>query len=103
MSLAPMPTSQCAVREAHLHVEWNCVTRILPMLLLAAAAFAQTRPNGLYATFRTSAGDFTARLYEKETPNTVATFIALAQGVRATLSPTGELVKVRLYDNITFH
>jgi len=73
------------------------------MLLLAAAAFAQTRPNGLYATFRTSAGDFTARLYEKETPNTVATFIALAQGVRATLSPTGELVKVHLYDNITFH
>ena len=49
-------------------------------------------------------GNITARLYEKDTPVTVWNFVALAQGVKATLNPkTGKLVKVPLYDNITFH
>jgi peptidyl-prolyl cis-trans isomerase A (cyclophilin A) len=49
-------------------------------------------------------GDITARLFEKDTPKTVENFIALAQGTKATLSPkTGRLVKLPLYDNITFH
>ena len=49
-------------------------------------------------------GNFTARLYEKDTPKTVENFVALAQGTRPTRSPkTGALVKVPLYDNITFH
>ena len=49
-------------------------------------------------------GDITARLYEKDTPKTVANFVALAQGTKATLSPkTGTMVKRPLYDNITFH
>jgi cyclophilin family peptidyl-prolyl cis-trans isomerase len=61
-------------------------------------------PNGLYAVFHTSMGNFTTRLYEKDTPGTVANFVALAQGTRATRSPkTGALVKAPLYDNITFH
>jgi len=46
----------------------------------------------------------TARLYEKDTPKTVENFVALAQGTKATRHPkTGAFVKVRLYDNITFH
>jgi cyclophilin family peptidyl-prolyl cis-trans isomerase len=73
-------------------------------LLAAACAPAQQRPNGLYATFNTSMGSFTARLFEKETPVTVDNFVALAQGTKATLSPkTGEMVKRPLYENITFH
>jgi peptidyl-prolyl cis-trans isomerase A (cyclophilin A) len=49
-------------------------------------------------------GDFTARLYEKDAPKTVANFVALAQGNKATRSPKdGKLVKAPLYDNITFH
>jgi cyclophilin family peptidyl-prolyl cis-trans isomerase len=49
-------------------------------------------------------GNITARLYEKDTPNTVENFVALAQGTRATLNPkTKKLEKLRLYDNITFH
>jgi len=49
-------------------------------------------------------GNFTARLYEKYTPVTVENFVALAQGAKATLNPkTGKMVKVPLYDNITFH
>lgn len=77
------------------------MTRLALLLFLLAD---QSQPNGLYATFRTSLGDFTARLYEKETPNTVANFVALARGTKATRSPkTGKLVAFPLYDNITFH
>jgi cyclophilin family peptidyl-prolyl cis-trans isomerase len=80
------------------------VNRLVLFLVAAGCAAAQTLPDGLYATFHTSMGNITARLYEKDTPNTVATFVALAQGKQATLSPTtGKPVKVPLYDNITFH
>jgi len=49
-------------------------------------------------------GNITARLYEKDTPITVGNFVALAQGAKATRNPkTGTMVKVPLYDNITFH
>lgn len=76
----------------------------LTIFLLAACAFAQSRPNGLYATFQTSLGTFTARLYEKETPITVRNFVELAQGAKATRSPkTGKLVRVPFFDNVTFH
>ena len=49
-------------------------------------------------------GNITARLYEKDAPKTVENFVALAQGAKATRHPkTGAMVKVPLYDNITFH
>lgn len=78
---------------------------LLVFLLLAAVCLpAQSLPDGLYAVFNTSMGKITARLYEKDTPVTVANFVALAQGVKATLDPkTNTMVKRRLYDNITFH
>jgi peptidyl-prolyl cis-trans isomerase A (cyclophilin A) len=75
------------------------------ILVWAACAFAQpVRPAGLYAVFQTSEGTFTARLYEKETPNTVQNFIGLAQGTVAWLDPqTRKMVKRPLYKDITFH
>jgi cyclophilin family peptidyl-prolyl cis-trans isomerase len=80
------------------------VTRFALFLLAAGCVSAQQLPNGLYAIFNTPMGNITARLYEKDTPVTVWNFVALAQGVKATLNPkTGKLVKVPLYDNITFH
>jgi peptidyl-prolyl cis-trans isomerase A (cyclophilin A) len=49
-------------------------------------------------------GDITARLYEKETPVTVESFVALAQGTKPTREiKTGKMVKAPLYDDITFH
>jgi cyclophilin family peptidyl-prolyl cis-trans isomerase len=49
-------------------------------------------------------GTITARLYEKYTPLAVENFVALARGARATRNPqTGTMVKVPLYNNITFH
>ncbi|MEO8594605.1 MAG: peptidylprolyl isomerase [Candidatus Solibacter sp.] len=78
--------------------------KLVLFLLAACCASAQNRPDGLYAIFRTSFGEFTARLFEKETPNTVSNFVSLAIGATATRSPeTGQLVKRNFYDNITFH
>lgn len=60
--------------------------------------------NGLYAVFDTAKGRFTARLYEDATPRTVRNFVALAQGIQATLDPqTRKPVKRRFYDGVTFH
>src|SRR3982751_4862500 len=44
----PQSMSRRALREGARQLEWNFVTRILLTLLLAVAASAQTRPNGLY-------------------------------------------------------
>ncbi|HUA59991.1 MAG TPA: peptidylprolyl isomerase [Verrucomicrobiae bacterium] len=61
-------------------------------------------PNGLYAVFETSMGTFKAKLYEKDTPIAVGTFVGLATGTKAWLDPqTRKMVKRPLYDNITFH
>jgi peptidyl-prolyl cis-trans isomerase A (cyclophilin A) len=80
------------------------VTRFAIVLLASACACAQNRPDGLYAVFQTSSGTFTAKLYEKEAPETVSNFVALATGAKATADPrTGALVKRPLYNNITFH
>ena len=80
------------------------MTRFVLFFLAAGCIFAQQLPDGLYAIFNTSMGNITARLYEKDTPKTVENFVALAQGTKATRSPkTGAMVKVPLYDNITFH
>ena len=63
--------------------------RFLFLAVLAASLMAQTRPNGLYAILNTSKGVITARLYEKDTPVAVATFIKLANR--------------GFYNNIVFH
>lgn len=84
------------------------------LVLPAIAGWAQTAappaeaapalPPGLYAVIHTSMGTITAELFEKETPNTVRNFIALARGARQWLDPQTKKATTRpLYDNITFH
>ena len=59
---------------------------------------------GLYAVLNTSEGAITALLYEKDTPATVANFVALAQGAKPWRDPkSGAMVRRPLYENITFH
>lgn len=81
--------------------------KLFSVVLVAALSWAQSSENrspGLYATFITSKGDITAKLYEKYTPIAVQTFVGLAQGTRAWREPkTGAMVKRPLYNNITFH
>lgn len=84
----------------------DLMRRFALLLLLAACLRAQDAPlpDGLYAIFATSAGNFTAKLYEKDTPLTVQNFVALAQGTKPWKDPrTGKMVRRPLYDNLTFH
>jgi peptidyl-prolyl cis-trans isomerase A (cyclophilin A) len=77
---------------------------VLIAIAATKAASAADLPNGLYAIFTTSKGDFTARLYEKYTPKAVENFVGLATGAKAWRDPqTGAMVKRPMYNNITFH
>jgi peptidyl-prolyl cis-trans isomerase A (cyclophilin A) len=52
----------------------------------------------------TSEGNFTARLFDGETPNTVANFVGLAEGTKEWSDPrTGRKVSQPYYDGTIFH
>src|SRR5579872_4166810 len=75
-------------------------------LLLAGCLCAQQPrlPDGLYAVFSTSEGNFTAKLYEKDTPLSVANFVGLAEGTKAWKDPkTHAMVRRPLFDNEVFY
>jgi peptidyl-prolyl cis-trans isomerase A (cyclophilin A) len=58
----------------------------------------------LYAHFTTSEGNFTVRLFDAETPNTVANFTGLADGSKEWTDPrSGKKVKQPYYDGTVFH
>jgi len=60
--------------------------------------------SGLYARFATSAGTFVVRLFEKETPKTVANFVGLADGSKAWKDPvTGQSRTAPFYNGLVFH
>lgn len=60
--------------------------------------------SGVYARFETSAGNFTARLFEAEAPATVENFAGLADGTKAWTDPrTGRNADRPLYDGVIFH
>jgi len=58
----------------------------------------------LYAHFTTSEGNFTARLFDADVPNTVANFVGLADGSKEWTDPrTNRKVKQPYYDGTVFH
>ena len=58
----------------------------------------------MLAHFTTSAGNFTARLFDAETPNTVANFTGLADGSKEWTDPrTGRKVTQPYYNGTIFH
>jgi peptidyl-prolyl cis-trans isomerase A (cyclophilin A) len=58
----------------------------------------------LYAHFMTSEGNFTARLFDAETPNTVANFVGLAEGTKEWSDPrSGHKVSQPYYNGTIFH
>ena len=92
--------------------------RVSFVLLLAASMFAQTskpipqateeqakgRRNGLFATLNTSMGAITVQLFEKESPETVRSFVSLAMGAKPWRDPkTGQTKQTPLYDGTIFH
>ncbi len=59
---------------------------------------------GLYAHFTTSEGNFAVRLFEKETPKTVANFVGLADGTKEWADPvTRAKISRPFYDGLVFH
>jgi peptidyl-prolyl cis-trans isomerase A (cyclophilin A) len=79
------------------------------VLFALAAACAGTAPEatmsqGTYATFATTDGTFTIKLYADEAPKTVANFVGLADGSKEWTDPrTGKKVTQPYYDGIVFH
>jgi peptidyl-prolyl cis-trans isomerase A (cyclophilin A) len=88
------------------------------LILLSVLSWSQTKPAtkpatahaaassaGPTAVFDTTAGKLTCKLFEKETPATVANFIGLAQGTKDWKSPISHATKhnVPLYDGTIFH
>ena len=58
----------------------------------------------LYAHFTTSEGNFTVRLFDAETPNTVANFTGLADGSKEWTDPrSGRKVKQPYFNGTVFH
>jgi peptidyl-prolyl cis-trans isomerase A (cyclophilin A) len=58
----------------------------------------------VHAHFTTSEGNFTVRLFDAETPNTVANFTGLAEGSREWIDPrTSTKVKRPYYNGTIFH
>src|SRR5213596_3002572 len=58
----------------------------------------------VYAHFDTTLGPFTAELFDKQTPKTVANFTGLADGSKEWKHPkTGEKHTKPFYDGIVFH
>jgi peptidyl-prolyl cis-trans isomerase A (cyclophilin A) len=77
----------------------------LLVLALGAGVLAETTMQpGTYATFQTTEGTFTIRLFEAETPVTVAKFIGLAEGTLEWTDPrNGKKTTQPYYDGIIFH
>ncbi len=70
-----------------------------------ATAAASIQPNGPTVVMDTSMGRITCQFYQKQTPKTVANFIALAQGTRDWTDPATKKVMHHksLYDGTIFH
>jgi len=66
---------------------------------------ATTVPNGPFVVMDTSMGRITCQFYQKQAPNAVANFIALAEGTRDWTDPTtGKVMhRKRYFDGTTFH
>lgn len=70
-----------------------------------ATPAALMRPNGPTVVLDTSMGRMTCQFFQRQAPNTVANFIALAQGTRDWTDPTTQKVvhNKPLFDGTIFH
>jgi peptidyl-prolyl cis-trans isomerase A (cyclophilin A) len=72
----------------------------------AAGKWTKKAQDGkdLWATFRTTEGDITVKLFPKDAPNTVMNFVGLATGEKGWTSPlTNQPEKKPLYAGTIFH
>jgi peptidyl-prolyl cis-trans isomerase A (cyclophilin A) len=58
----------------------------------------------IFATFNTTEGAFTVRLFDEQAPKTVANFVGLAEGTTEWVDPrSGRTVRRPFYDGLVFH
>lgn len=71
----------------------------------SATREVSTVPNGPFVVIDTSMGRITCQVYEKQAPNAVANFIALAEGTKNWTDPTTQKVEHHkpFFDGTTFH
>ncbi|MGA8043674.1 MAG: peptidylprolyl isomerase [Terracidiphilus sp.] len=71
----------------------------------SATPAALVQPNGPHVIMETSMGRITCQFFQKQAPNAVANFIALAQGTKDWTDPTTHKKQHNkpLYDGTTFH
>ena len=78
---------------------------ILVLFLTLAFASCQNKypdlEKGVYAEFVTNKGTFVAKLYNEQTPLTVANFVQLAEGTNEMVDSTYK--GKRFFDGLTFH
>jgi len=76
---------------------------LIGMTALGAAEQPQ-RPQGWYAVVETSLGSFTIKLLPEQAPQTVAHFVAFAEGRMEVVDPfTGTKKKAPFYDGLAIH
>lgn len=82
---------------------------IVSLLILAVFSYisdisGKELEKGLYAIIKTSKGDITCKLYEKEAPVLVDNFVGLASGTAEHMDyKQKKQVKGNFYDGLTFH
>ena len=90
-------------RRPHYLLTWLLTVGLVLILFLlpssSRAATVEKLKDGIYAEFETTRGIILAELYYKRVPNTVANFVGLAQGTKASNQATG----TKFYDGLTFH
>ncbi len=83
--------------------QWN-IDNPPPEEKESAVKLGANLPKGLYAKMETNMGVIILRLFEKQTPKTVANFTGLADGTKEWTDPkTREKVKRPFYDGLVFH
>lgn len=75
-----------------------------PLPPVAQAKLQGPEPTGRLAIFHTTMGNLTCRLFEKESPIAVQTFVSLAEGTKDWTNPKTHSVEhgVRFYDGMIF-
>lgn len=80
------------------------VPALSPLPAIAPATLHGPEPTGPTAVFHTTMGNLTCRLFAKESPIAVQTFIGLAKGTKDWTNPQTHAVQhgVRFYDGMIF-
>ena len=80
------------------------VASVLFGFIVTMVMAAEGGGSGLFAKFETTQGTITVKLFEKESPKTVANFVGLAEGTKEWTDPkSGQKVKRPFYDGLIFH